>query len=321
MELDNNDVALLLALQRDGRASFESLSHEVGLSRTAVRARVERLLGGGVVRIVGVVHPWVYGLAAGGHVAVYHHGPARPVAEAIAELADVPFVSVVAGDCAVVAELRSADMTDLERAIAAIRAVPCVTRVSTAAYTRVVKDPSLPPRGLREADLDETDLRLIALLQADGRTSATELAERVRLSPGATRNRILRIMDAGVIHVGSLINPAMLGVTDVCGFELLLDGDPADILPKVAQLEDVNYLAAAIGRCDAVGTLLGRTRTHVLETLEQVRSLPGIRHVGSWTHLDRVKERYERPLPSGASLRVSPAGAALGLRWGSWESL
>ncbi|BBD78706.1 Lrp/AsnC family transcriptional regulator [Aerosticca soli] len=47
--------------------------------------------------------------------------------------------------------------------------------------------------------LDRTDLRLLAILQAEGRITQAELAERVNLSPSACLRRVQRLEAAGVI--------------------------------------------------------------------------------------------------------------------------
>ncbi|MBP3945804.1 Lrp/AsnC family transcriptional regulator [Psychrobacter sp. K31L] len=48
-------------------------------------------------------------------------------------------------------------------------------------------------------DIDETDRRLLCLLQTEARTSITELAERVNLSATPCARRIKRLEDTGVI--------------------------------------------------------------------------------------------------------------------------
>jgi Lrp/AsnC family transcriptional regulator, leucine-responsive regulatory protein len=49
------------------------------------------------------------------------------------------------------------------------------------------------------AELDRIDLRMLAVLQAEGRVSNTELAERVNLSPSACLRRLQRLESEGVI--------------------------------------------------------------------------------------------------------------------------
>jgi DNA-binding Lrp family transcriptional regulator len=260
----------------------------------------------------------VHGLRTAAHVKISHVGPARQVAKAVASLGDIPFVAMVTGGFGVIAEIRSADIAELAEVIAAIRGFDQVQRVETSVYTAVLKDSFLPSRALRPTDLDETDLRLIGLLQADGRTPFADLGEAVSLSAGAARARVLRLLDCGVIHVRGLISPVGIGLTDICGFDLILDGDGTGVLRKIADLDSVDYLAAAVGRSDAVGTLMGRTGGDALASLEQIRCLPGVRQVSAWTHLDRVKERYERPLPASGAMRVG-TGPAMGLNAGTWQ--
>jgi Lrp/AsnC family leucine-responsive transcriptional regulator len=50
-----------------------------------------------------------------------------------------------------------------------------------------------------EIELDKTDRKILALLQADGRITNTELAQRVSLSPSACLRRVQRLEESGVI--------------------------------------------------------------------------------------------------------------------------
>ena len=54
-EMDNTDQNLISALRRDGRASLSELSASLGLSRTTVRARMDRLIAGGEIQGFTVV--------------------------------------------------------------------------------------------------------------------------------------------------------------------------------------------------------------------------------------------------------------------------
>lgn len=60
--------------------------------------------------------------------------------------------------------------------------------------------------------LDDRDIRLLAVLQADGRISKTALAGRINLSPAACWERLKRLEDAGVIEgYGARISAAAFG--------------------------------------------------------------------------------------------------------------
>lgn len=61
--------------------------------------------------------------------------------------------------------------------------------------------------------LDRTDLRLLTLLQREGRAANAELAARVNLSPSACLRRIQRLESAGVIAgYGARLDPQALGL-------------------------------------------------------------------------------------------------------------
>ena len=61
--------------------------------------------------------------------------------------------------------------------------------------------------------LDRTDLRLLALLQQDGRATNAEIAGQVNLSPSACLRRIQRLEAAGVIRgYAALVDPKSVGL-------------------------------------------------------------------------------------------------------------
>jgi Lrp/AsnC family transcriptional regulator, leucine-responsive regulatory protein len=62
-------------------------------------------------------------------------------------------------------------------------------------------------------ELDRTDCRILELLQANGRLSNVELAEKVALSPSPCLRRLKRLETAGVIRrYVALVEPAKVGL-------------------------------------------------------------------------------------------------------------
>ena len=61
--------------------------------------------------------------------------------------------------------------------------------------------------------LDRTDLRMLAVLQGEGRITNAELAERVSLSPSACLRRLQRLEGEGVIAgYAAQVDPAAIGL-------------------------------------------------------------------------------------------------------------
>ncbi len=303
VELDRVDEQLVRALQRDGRVSYEALGRLTGLARSTVQARVRRLSDAGALRVVGAVHPAVFGLRQLGHAIISVEGPARRVADAVAAIGETSFVTTTAGRFAVTAELRAPGLDAFARGLERVQAVPGVRAVQVLTYLRIWKDPYFPPGPLESPgppgglELDGSDHALLERLRADGRASYVELSEASGLSPGAARARVLRLLDSGVVHVGALVRLSPLSTVHTVGFALTVDGATEPVARKVVALEEVDCLATGLGWCNAIGTVRAASQGEVFAALERLRGLPGVRAVESWTHLHAVKEENDLALP------------------------
>ncbi|MFF2040791.1 Lrp/AsnC family transcriptional regulator [Kitasatospora sp. NPDC058170] len=299
--LDTTDAALVRELQRDGRVSYQRLSELLGISREAARARVQRLLRHGEVRIVGIVPPAVAGIEAVAHVSLDVSGPSGPVAAVAAGRRAASFVSCTAGPHGVIAEVRVADAAALEREFAALRAAPGVRGLEVFRCAELVRDAYSPEvAGVRPGPppaLDEADRRLLGLLQLDGRASFAALAEQIGLSQPATRARVLRLLEEGAVHVTGLVESRALGVREAAGVGLGVLGPARAVAEAAAALPGVNYVATGYGRFDVVCGLDAPDRSALLAGLEAVRGLPGVGRSESWFHLGIVKESYTYDLP------------------------
>ncbi|WP_026406271.1 Lrp/AsnC family transcriptional regulator [Actinomadura rifamycini] len=302
--LDAVDAVLVRELQRDGRATFQALADRVGLSRTAVRARVQNLLETEVVRVVGIVHAAVVGAEATGHVSVTVDGSAREVATAVAERPAVGFAALTAGPHDLVVQVRTRDDTALAAEVDQLRSVPGVRTAEVFRSVATVRDAHTVVRELGEVTLDDIDWRLLRELQRDGRAPYTRLAHIIGLSQAATRARVVRLMRTGVIQVTGLADPRALGAAELGGFGLLVGGGLRKAAEAVAALDGVRYVATGFGRYDIVGQAEAASRAELVTVLDAVRSVPGVTVRESWHHLDVVKESYAADLPDG------PAGGA-----------
>jgi len=73
-------------------------------------------------------------------------------------------------------------------------------------------------------DLDRIDLRILNVLQSDGRVSNLKLAETVALSPTAVLARVQRLQrDGYILGYEARLNPVKLGASMMVFVEVLLD--------------------------------------------------------------------------------------------------
>lgn len=292
--LDEIDHKIIELVQGDGRASYQKLSEAIGLSRPAARARLHRLLDARIVQVRGVVHPTVFGLNAYASAAISVSGPAREVALLLADDDDIPFVSLTAGNCGLIAELRCSDQHGLGAALSRISEIPTVTSLQTSIYSTIAKDAYWPPKPISVTEIDDSDRLLLAALQRDGRASYVELGEQTGLSSSAARARVARLVDGGAIHIGARIRPDVRNTQHVVGFGLSVRGDPAKVLDDLQQHPNIQYLASAIGHYDVIGTAIARSTSEMVDLLDDIRSADLVRAAQTWAHLTFVKEDYDR---------------------------
>ncbi|AUA58087.1 MULTISPECIES: winged helix-turn-helix transcriptional regulator [Achromobacter] len=83
-------------------------------------------------------------------------------------------------------------------------------------------------------DLDRIDLKILEILQREGRISVTDLAERVSLSATPCSDRVKRMEREGVITgYHARVNPAALGKNLLVFLEIKLSAKSGDVFDKV----------------------------------------------------------------------------------------
>ena len=103
--------------------------------------------------------------------------------------------------------------------------------------------------------LDQTDRRILTVLQKQGRISNAELAERVNLSQSACHRRVHRLEKDGYIKdYVALLDPRKLNVPTTVFVEITLSGQADDVLvafeKAVALIPDVLECHLMAGTAD-----------------------------------------------------------------------
>ncbi|MFF3615097.1 Lrp/AsnC family transcriptional regulator [Streptomyces sp. NPDC002580] len=103
--MDEIDRAILRELQIDGRIAYAELGPRVGLSASAARQRLQRLLDSQAVQVVGVTDPMGMGGQAMALLGIGVDGDPRVVADALAERAEVVYSVLTSGGFDLFAEV------------------------------------------------------------------------------------------------------------------------------------------------------------------------------------------------------------------------
>jgi Lrp/AsnC family leucine-responsive transcriptional regulator len=135
VELDAVDRALLMELQRDDRSSYAELGQRVGLSISAVNARLKKLLAAGLVRrFAAQLEPSAVGFDLCAFVQVVLERPEHdlPFIAAVAEIPAIQECHHVTGEFSYLLKIRVRNTAALERLLSEqVKRLPGVSRTHT----------------------------------------------------------------------------------------------------------------------------------------------------------------------------------------------
>jgi DNA-binding Lrp family transcriptional regulator len=147
-KLDDLNQGILRILLRDGRSSYAAIGSEVGLSVSAVKRRVDRLLHDGAIRgFTAVVEPQAMGWQIEAVVQLYTNGTV-PFASMRDDLDGIPEIVeafTVAGAADAMLRVMAGDVPHLERVISRLRGLPYVQQTDTTMLLSVlIRRPTVP---------------------------------------------------------------------------------------------------------------------------------------------------------------------------------
>ncbi|GAB4087596.1 Lrp/AsnC ligand binding domain-containing protein [Hydrogenophaga soli] len=143
--------------------------------------------------------------------------------------------------------------------------------------------------------LDRIDLRILDVLQRDGRISNLKLAEAVALSPTAVLARVQRLTREGyILGYEARLNPIKLGAGMLVFVEVLLDRTSPNVFE---QFKAAVQVRPEIQECHMVAggfDYLIKTRTADMNSYREFAGnvlwqLPGVRETRTYAVMEEVK--------------------------------
>jgi Lrp/AsnC family leucine-responsive transcriptional regulator len=139
--------------------------------------------------------------------------------------------------------------------------------------------------------MDQTERKILALLQADGRMSNVELAERVGLSESPTFRRVKQLEGTDQRRLGLEVTAFVL-VT----MERQPDSATESFHACVAAEEHVIECHAMSGSHDYLMKVVARNIDHFSEIcMQRILKFPGVMHVESSFSLKEIKHSQVLP--------------------------
>lgn len=122
--MDPVDRQIIDVLMEDGRAAYATVGDRVGLSASAVKRRMDRLVGDGVITgFTAVVDPHLMGWTTEAYVEVHCQGTISPdeLRAAFSRVPEVHAAATVSGQADALLHIVARDVRDLERALERVR--------------------------------------------------------------------------------------------------------------------------------------------------------------------------------------------------------
>ncbi|KWV29538.1 Lrp/AsnC family transcriptional regulator [Micromonospora rifamycinica] len=146
--------------------------------------------------------------------------------------------------------------------------------------------------GASHALLDDVAKQIIEQLQEDGRRPYATIGKAVGLSEAAVRQRVQRLLDAGVMQIVAVTDPLQLGFPRQAMIGLRTDGDLEAVADRLAGFEEIDYVVITAGSFDLLAEVVCRNDAHLLEILQRLRSVPGVLATEAFVYLKLRKQTY-----------------------------
>lgn len=146
--------------------------------------------------------------------------------------------------------------------------------------------------GAQHALLDDVGKKIVEQLQEDGRRPYATIGRAVGLSEAAVRQRVQRLIDAGVMQIVAVTDPMQLGFARQAMVGVRVSGDLEDTADQLAEIPEVDYVVITAGSFDLLLEVVARNDDHLLEIIKQVRAVDGVLTTEAFTYLKLRKQTY-----------------------------
>lgn len=147
--------------------------------------------------------------------------------------------------------------------------------------------------------LDKTEHEIIKLLQADGRMSFVDMAERIGVTEGTVRRKYYRLAEEGIVRIGATSDPFLIGFKTPAIIGLNVETKRTrEVAEKLGKIRQIRQLLLATGIFDIiiVGYFASNQELARFVT-EELASIEGITDTNTSVVLEIYKDSFEVGLP------------------------
>ncbi len=141
--------------------------------------------------------------------------------------------------------------------------------------------------------IDETDKKIIEILQKNARTPYTQIAKEIGLSEGAIRKRIDSLEKKGIIKkYVAVVDPKKMGYNSIT--LLGLDAEPTkllDVANKIAKIEEARNVYLSTGDHMIMAEIWVKDGKELSDILaNKIAKIEGVKRICPAIILEKIKE-------------------------------
>ena len=157
----------------------------------------------------------------------------------------------------------------------------------------LMRQPQNGQRSTADPRLDEISKSIIEVLQVDGRASYAAIAKEVGLSEAAIRQRVQRLLDAGIMQIVAVTDPIQVGFRRQAMIGIRVSGDLTPVGDALTEMPEVDYVVTTAGSFDLLAEVVCEDDEQLLDLLStRIRVLPGVVSTETFVYLKLNKQHY-----------------------------
>jgi DNA-binding Lrp family transcriptional regulator len=139
------------------------------------------------------------------------------------------------------------------------------------------------------SNIDETDDKIIHIMQADSRKAFVEIANQIGLSESAVRRRVKNLTDSGVIKKFTI----ELGASDKTSAITLISvsstADTSAVSAKLMKLGSVEVVYEITGQYDIAAIIAAPAIVEINKCIDDIRKIEGVSDTNTVIILKTIK--------------------------------
>jgi len=141
--------------------------------------------------------------------------------------------------------------------------------------------------------LDQTEIKIISILQEDARFPFVKMAKLLGVTEGTIRRKFNRLTKQGIIKTTAICDPYTLGFDSPAFVGIRAVQNKAKNLAKeIAEMPEVQFVAITTGQYEIMTHVVAKSNKQLFDILMKLSDLDGVKGTNTFLMLSIYKQRW-----------------------------